>query len=189
MNKAAVRTLYKEKRKALDGRERLRMDDLMLIQFQRLYLDNIERVMTYWPLQHHAEPNMHLFNGYLRHMLPGVRFAYPVSQIGDHSMEAIGIDEDTIYNTNEWGIIEPVKGERMAPETIDLIFVPLLVCDENGYRVGYGKGYYDRYLARCREDIICIGFSYFEPIAPILDTDEFDVPLTYCITPKDIYEF
>jgi 5-formyltetrahydrofolate cyclo-ligase len=55
--------------------------------------------------------------------------------------------------------------------------------------VGYGKGCYDRFLALCRPDIIKIGFSYFEPINEISDTDKFDIPLNYCITPERIYEF
>ncbi len=189
MNKASLREIYRKKRKEIDARERLRMDDLMLIQFQRLYLEDIDVVMTYWPLQQHAEPNMHLYNGYLRHMLPGIEFAYPVSNRSDHTIQAVLINEDTIYNTNEWGITEPTSGDTIQAADIDLIFVPLLVCDERGFRVGYGKGYYDRFLANCRENVITIGFSYFEPVALIADTHEFDVPLTYCITPKDIYEF
>jgi 5-formyltetrahydrofolate cyclo-ligase len=65
----------------------------------------------------------------------------------------------------------------------------MLICDTKGYRVGYGKGFYDRYLAHCRKDVVKIGFSYFDPVEKITDTDQFDVPLTYCITPQHIYEF
>ena len=104
-------------------------------------------------------------------------------------MTAVAIHEDTVYQTNQWGITEPKEGRVLEPQQIDLVFVPLLVCDKDGYRVGYGKGFYDRYLPNCREDIVKIGFSYFEPIEKITDTDQFDVPLTYCITPQHIYEF
>ena len=77
----------------------------------------------------------------------------------------------------------------MKPTDLDLIFVPLLICDEQGFRVGYGKGFYDKFLAQCKSDAITLGFNYFSPIDKIQDTDEYDIPLNYCITPEHIYEF
>jgi 5-formyltetrahydrofolate cyclo-ligase len=67
--------------------------------------------------------------------------------------------------------------------------VPLIGFDPNGHRIGYGKGYYDRYFARLDQPVKRIGISYFEPIANIEDTHQFDVPLSHCITPWNIYEF
>ncbi|HEX8461529.1 MAG TPA: 5-formyltetrahydrofolate cyclo-ligase, partial [Segetibacter sp.] len=72
---------------------------------------------------------------------------------------------------------------------IDLVFVPLLAYDKRGYRVGYGKGFYDRYLSLCKPEVLKVGFSYFGPEESIDDTHQFDVPLNYCITPDNIYEF
>ena len=69
------------------------------------------------------------------------------------------------------------------------VFVPLLVYDERGYRAGYGKGFYDRYLQLCKDDVIKIGFSYFAPEPLISDVNEFDIPLNFVITPERIYEF
>jgi 5-formyltetrahydrofolate cyclo-ligase len=69
------------------------------------------------------------------------------------------------------------------------VLVPLLAFDESGYRVGYGKGFYDRFLQQCRKDVLTVGFSYFDAIDKIEDTHQFDVPLNYCITPHRIYEF
>ena len=104
-------------------------------------------------------------------------------------MTAHLIDEDTVYTVNNWGITEPPAIAPLQPTDIDLIFVPMLICDVQGYRVGYGKGFYDRYLPQCRTDAVTIGFSYFDPIPLITDTHEFDVPLNYCITPNEVYEF
>ncbi len=70
-----------------------------------------------------------------------------------------------------------------------MALIPLYAFDKNGYRVGYGKGYYDRYLKRCSEDLIAVGLSYFEPVDIINDTNQFDVPLSFCITPHTVYEF
>ncbi len=189
MNKQELRQLYRTKRNGIEDRDRLRMDDLLLLQFQQLDYASIRTVLTYWPMAKQAEPNTHLFSGYLRHMIPDLQMAYPLIQTTGFDMSAIAVTEDTVYHTNTWGITEPKEGSVLPPENIDLVLVPMLVCDTQGYRVGYGKGYYDRYLAQCREDIVKIGFSYFDPIDEISDTGHFDVPLTYCITPRQTYEF
>jgi 5-formyltetrahydrofolate cyclo-ligase len=87
------------------------------------------------------------------------------------------------------GITEPKEIVPIDSLDIDLVLVPMLVCDLVGYRVGYGKGYYDRFLSTCREDVVRLGLSYFEPIERIQDTHRFDVPLTHCLTPTEFYEF
>lgn len=189
MNKQELRQLYKSKRTGIQDRERLRMDDLQLLQFQQFDYASIQNLLSFWPMAKQAEPNTHLFSAYLRHMIPDLQISYPMIQTNQSEMTAIAVSEETLYHTNSWGITEPREGTVLHPESIDLIFVPMLVCDKKGYRVGYGKGYYDRYLAQCREDIVKIGFSYFDPIEEISDTDHFDVPLTYCITPRQTYEF
>lgn len=188
MNKSQIREIYLQKRKALHGPEQLKMDDLLLIQFQQFSFEGIETVLTYWPMPHKAEPNTHLFNGYLRHMIPGLQLAYPVVK-DEYHMEAICINEDTVYISNSLGITEPRDGDRIDLKDIDLVLVPLLVFDEAGYRVGFGKGYYDRYVAEKAAHTVLMGFSYFDPIPLISDTHEFDIPLHIGITPNRIYEF
>jgi 5-formyltetrahydrofolate cyclo-ligase len=189
MNKAELRQLYKQKRTEIPGPQRLRMDDLMLLQFQQFDYSAIRTLLSYWPISGHAEPNTHLFSGYLRHMLPEMVLAYPLTDTASGEMTAVAVTEETVYQTNKLGITEPKEGIVVSPDEIDLVLVPMLACDKLGYRVGYGKGYYDKYLAHCRKEIVKIGFSYFEPIDKITDTGHFDVPLSYCITPQQTYEF
>jgi 5-formyltetrahydrofolate cyclo-ligase len=72
---------------------------------------------------------------------------------------------------------------------IDLVFIPLLACDLQGNRVGYGKGFYDRFLSKCRYDVKKIGLSFFDPVDKIEDVNVFDIPLDECITPKKTWVF
>lgn len=188
MNKTALRIEYKKKRNELSPAHKLRLDDLLLMQFQQINFSGVQSFMTYWPMQHQVEPNTHLFSSYLRHMIPGLNILYPKVN-GKDTMDAILIDENTVYETSNWGITEPESGSVFAPLNIDMILVPLLVFDRQGYRLGYGKGYYDRFLAQCREDAVVVGLSYFDPIGAIADTHEFDIPLTIGLTPQHIYEF
>ena len=189
MEKKALRKQFLAERKQLSELQRLKLDDLLLLQFQQLNYQGIQTVLSYWPLAEKAEPNSFLCSRYLRFILPELAIAYPVIDAAGIKLKAMAVEEETIFQSNAWGIPEPQNGKILSPETFDLVLVPLLIFDRQGFRVGYGKGYYDRLLANCRKDIVKIGFSYFEPVDKITDTDQFDVPLTYCITPQHIYEF
>jgi len=190
MNKKELRTIYKEKRNAISSKDKLKLDDLMLLQFQNLYFDEaVETLLTYWPIANMNEPNMQLYTSYLRHTIPGLRITYPVANFETGNMDALLIHEDTVYHTNSYGVTEPKEGIIVPANEIDIVLVPLLVCDKEGYRVGYGKGFYDKYLTNCHDEAIFIGFNYFEPVDKIEDANDFDVPLNYCITPQKIYEF
>jgi 5-formyltetrahydrofolate cyclo-ligase len=69
------------------------------------------------------------------------------------------------------------------------VFIPLLAFDKSGHRVGYGAGYYDRFLSKCKPDCLKVGLSFFEPVDEISDADEFDVKLNHCVTPSKIWTF
>jgi len=190
MIKKELRTLYREKRAALSEQERLRMDDLLLIRFQQLAIPfEVDILLSYWPLKQHTEVNTHLMTDYLQFRMPGLQIAYPVSDFTHHSMKVLLVNDDTSFRVNQYGIAEPADGEEIDPGEVGMVFVPLLAFDTKGYRVGYGKGFYDRFLARCTEDIIKVGFSFFEPVAAISDIDQFDIPLTFGVTPNQLYEF
>ncbi|MBC2838011.1 5-formyltetrahydrofolate cyclo-ligase [Robiginitalea sp. SC105] len=99
------------------------------------------------------------------------------------------ITPDTRFENNKWGIPEPVDGEEVAAQTLDVVFLPLLAFDEDGFRVGYGGGYYDRFLAACREDVITVGLSFFGPAGHITDLHGGDLRMHYAVTPGRTYEF
>lgn len=104
-------------------------------------------------------------------------------------IESVIYGSNTELVENEWGIREPSGQELVDPEEIDLVIVPLLCFDEFGNRVGYGKGYYDRFLARCRLDCLKVGLSLFSPVDSIDDIHGNDVPLDLCIEPERFHRF
>ncbi|WP_435352627.1 5-formyltetrahydrofolate cyclo-ligase [Emticicia sp. SJ17W-69] len=107
----------------------------------------------------------------------------------DGTMSHYLLTKDTVFEENIWKIPEPVSNIQHPTSDIQLVLIPLLCFDKKGYRVGYGKGYYDRFLADCRPDVLKIGLSIFEPVDEISDVDTFDIPLDYCITPNKIWQF
>jgi 5-formyltetrahydrofolate cyclo-ligase len=90
---------------------------------------------------------------------------------------------------NQWGITEPEYGKEVPPQLIDVVIVPLLAFDTRGNRLGYGKGFYDRFLAECKADVLKIGVSYFEPEQAFEEVDEYDIPLDICVTPERVWSF
>ena len=65
-----------------------------------------------------------------------------------------------------------------------LVLVPGVCFDQTGHRVGYGKGFYDRFLKTCRPGCLKVGLSYFEPVDPIDDVHDGDVRLDFIVTPE-----
>jgi 5-formyltetrahydrofolate cyclo-ligase len=189
MTKKELRKLYKEKRNSLTDTERSKMDDLLLIQLQQAGLPFIQTLLSYWPIESNNEPNTHPFSRYIDFLNPGLVVGYPVADFGTGKMKAVATDEQTIFVKNEYHIYEPSEANIINPAAIDMIFVPLLAVDQGGYRLGYGKGFYDRYLSGCSSSCLKIGFSYFDPINEIPEKQDFDIPLNLCITPQTVYVF
>lgn len=99
------------------------------------------------------------------------------------------LTDNTIIKKNSYNIPEPMDGIEITPKKLEVVFVPLLAFDKQGNRVGYGKGFYDRFLSECKEDTLKIGLSFFEAETELIDNSKNDVRLDYCITPKRVYSF
>jgi len=189
MLKAEARKYFREKRLALSVQQRIKYDDLLLIQLQTIAIPSLTFLLSYWPMEEMGEPNTHLFTDFLEFQNPGMILCYPKANFRTVSMEAVQTNEDTRFRKNQYNIYEPEAGTVVNPTGIDLIFVPLLAFDKKGVRVGFGKGFYDRYIKMCRPGCLKIGFSYFEPLEVIEDSNDFDLPLDLCVTPDTVYAF
>jgi 5-formyltetrahydrofolate cyclo-ligase len=189
MNKKEIRKLYLSKRETLamqdlDLRSRVITDKF----FSSFDLENINSIHIYLPIQTKKEINTWLLIDKLRKEYAHIKLIVSRSNPSNGTMDNFYFTEETILSVNKWGIPEPLSGERCTSEKVDLVFVPLLAFDKKGNRVGYGKGYYDRFLSECRKDVLKIGLSLEEPIRKI-DAELFDVTLTHCITPLKVYSF
>lgn len=189
MTKKEARKVFKEKRLSLTVGDRNRFDDLILIHFQQLQLPDLFYVHTYLAMKEQREIETDHLLHYLEFRNPELKIVIP--RMDHTTSELLHIEYDELVDVmkNEWDIHEPVNGNLVDEQLIDLVFVPLLAFDEDGYRVGYGKGFYDKFLAKCRPDVLKVGLSYFEPIPRISDRAQFDIPLNYCVTPQRVYEF
>ena len=186
MNKAELRNKYFELRKDLDE---------STIESSSLEIANQCLKLPIWD-----KTSFHIFlsmpqkkevdTTFLLHILHGrdKTIAVPKTNFKDCSMQAILLQENTKLQMTNFGVPEPESGISLPPNSFDVIFVPLLAYDKKGNRLGYGKGFYDRFLSQCKSECLFIGLSYFPP-EDAIPVSENDIPLDYCVTPDSLYRF
>lgn len=187
--KAALRSLYREKRLQLSASERLRYDDLLLIGFQQLPIEIPDVILSYAGIEKFGEFEPEPILQYCRFRNPSCVEVLPVMPQEGLDLKCMAVTSETTFKQNRFGIFEPLEGEEVLPGSLQLILVPLLCIDEMGQRIGYGKGYYDRLLASVNPDCMLVGFSYFPPVRTIADADPWDIPLHFVVTPEGNYSF
>lgn len=127
---------------------------------------------------------------YVLHILQGKdkNVVVSSSDFEDYSMKHFLLTDNTVLKTNKWGIPEPDENGISIPENqLDVVFIPLLASDTSGNRIGYGKGFYDRFLKKCRPNTIKIGLSFFHPLEQKIDTNIDDVPLNMIVCPDKTF--
>lgn len=189
MTKKEIRKIELEKRIQLSPEELQKNTVLITDQFKTVIPSTIHFLLSYYPLRERKEFDVSICEKIIKETHPSAQIAWPKIAVTDSGMEAHLIEKNKLFIKNRFNILEPLDGEIVSADQIDVVFVPLIAFDKNGFRVGYGRGYYDRYLPGCREDVIKIGFSFFDAVDKIDDINEFDVPLNLCITPTCVYEF
>lgn len=111
-------------------------------------------------------------------------------KINGRFMDFYQITPTTIFYTNKFGIKEPVVHmSEPVSKDLDLVVVPGLAFDTTGYRIGYGYGYYDRFLADRRKSIICVGLAYDSQLVQQVPHLNHDTRLDILLTEKRILYF
>ena len=187
MTKKELRKKYKELRNNLSFDE---IEDLSLEianQALKLPIWNLENYHIFLTIHEHKEVQ----TDYLLHILNGKDKNVIVSKsdFETRTMNHVLLTDNVTIKKNEWNIPEPQNGFSVADNQIDVVFVPLLAYDVFGNRVGYGKGFYDLFLSKCKPNVVKIGLSFFDAEDLIEDVFTEDVRLDYCITPNTIVKF
>lgn len=187
MNKKELRVKYKAMRQELS------LDDIedksLAVANKILQLDIWEK--TYFHLFLTIEEQKEIETEYILQVLAGYDKEIVVAKSNFETLEMTNylLTDNTKFQKNEYNIFEPVDGIEVPNAKIEVVFVPLLAFDKKGNRVGYGKGFYDKFLSKCNEDVIKVGLSFFEAEEEIEGVFESDIRLNYCVTPTTNYVF
>ena len=97
-------------------------------------------------------------------------------------------DYDSELGSGAYGILEPKEEfiRRVDPALIDLVIIPGVAFDNAGHRVGYGAGYYDRFLKKLKPYVPKIALAFDLQIVDSIDGDEHDIPVDYIINENSI---
>ena len=189
MQKAELRKLMLQRRRALPAEEvQQRSQRIADLFFQHFPLQPGQTVHVFLPIIRNNEVNTWSIIERLRLKHPEVRVAVPVTDAEQNVLTHHCLTEEAVLVENPWGIPEPQNAQLIHAQEVDVVLLPLLAFDLAGHRVGYGKGFYDRFLADCRPDVLKIGLSLEPAVEGIADPNPFDVPLDYAITPEEVWD-
>ncbi|MFK5968826.1 MAG: 5-formyltetrahydrofolate cyclo-ligase [Candidatus Marithrix sp.] len=155
--------------------------------FNSFDLSEIQKLHVFLPIS--QEINTWLIIKEIFQNYPNISIVTSKSNLQNYTMESYYLDKNTQLENNRWNIPEPINARKCLDEEIDMILLPLLAFDQRGFRVGYGKGFYDRFLLKCHQDIIKIGLSKFEPVDQIDDINEYDIKMDFCVMAEHIWVF
>lgn len=193
MTKQDARYFYLNKRKKLSNYEFNLLNDKIIHQYYQFNFNPFHSIMSYAPILKNNEPNIQsIITPFFNQV--SIKIFYPYTDLNLNSIIPIQVHQYPFeIIENKWGIQEPkfhdsLKMINLNEILISFIFVPLIIADKNGNRIGYGKGFYDRFFSQVKT-LYRIGISIFEPIDVIEDATELDIKLTHCITPENCYEF
>jgi 5-formyltetrahydrofolate cyclo-ligase len=186
MLKAELRKKYMQKRKALSTDEAFLLSEKIFENFVDFFKPvSGQKVHIFIPIKKFKEIDTQLFINYF--LSRNIKAFVP--KIVDAKLISVEIFKDTKFETNHWGISEPVSNEDSGILDFNWVITPLLYCDKKGNRVGYGKGFYDAFFEMIPSETKKIGVNYFNPDENIDDVWENDIPLDYLVTPTDVLSF
>ncbi|MDB4088524.1 5-formyltetrahydrofolate cyclo-ligase [Flavobacteriales bacterium] len=186
MTKQEIRKEYLSKRKELETQfvkiESLKISDILTQNFK---LEG-KTVHCFIPIAKNNEVDTWLL---IDRIMENGKVVISKSNFKDNTLSHFYFEKETQLALSKFDILEPVGAKSCPIDELDIVLIPLLTFAANGYRVGYGGGFYDRFITELPEKTQLIGLSLFEPIDEIKDLNTFDKKMHVCITPKEIFYF
>ncbi len=189
MTKEQVRKTYLKKRLDLSNDVFQRLNEQLCEQFfATVDLHGVRVLHTFLPIEKNKEVNTWMIIEGVRKKFPNVRISVPRINNQSSTIESFYFENPAQLEKNTWDIPEPKEGIPTPIENIDLVLVPLLAVDRQGNRVGYGRGFYDKFLKTCSPGTKKVALSLFPPSEPIVGMSNTDIRVDRIVTPEEVIE-
>lgn len=181
--KHAARVRARHARDSVDhGARGTSADKLARLLLEMPELAEVKTVLAYSALQNELDPAPAIWRLRSR----GVRISYP-------RIEAPGVldlhyvDHELELIPGPFGLAQPSEHAPRTPhDLIDAVIIPGVAFDQQGMRLGYGGGYYDRLLPMCRTDCLRIGIAFDEQIVHHIPAEDHDASVDVIVTPTRV---
>ncbi len=188
MLKDEIRQIYRSQRNSLSAFERNEQSRRITNQFfSHFRLNEVQNLHLFLSIKANLE--IETRGLYEKLWCDFLNLRTFVPRVRGLELEHLEFNQETKLSENKWKIPEPTGQATVDEKLFDVVLIPLLCFDKAGFRVGYGKGFYDKFLSRCRTECLKIGLSFFPAVPEITDKNEFDVKLDYCLTPNKVWKF
>ncbi|HUF03359.1 MAG TPA: 5-formyltetrahydrofolate cyclo-ligase [Aridibacter sp.] len=190
MNKTDLRRQFLAKRDTLSRSGIVELSTRVAANlFSSFDLSDVRCIHTFLTLKDRSEVETSIIIDRIWRSYPHITIVVPRINRKEKIMECAVYDPMSRLIPNFWGIFEPLYTRVISEQAVDAVIVPLICFDESGHRVGYGGGYYDKFLSICRADCLKIGVSFFDPIEEIETIDDHDIRLDHCVTAEKVWDF
>ena len=173
MEKAALRRFAKSRAHKLDL---ARFAEVALPLLAEA-LEGRSRILIYHPLKDEPDPRG------LTELLPRARFFLP--KVSGEDLLVLPFEAPLVRG--ELGVMEPSGADPVPPDSLDAVVVPALLFDRGRYRLGRGKGYYDRFLKGLPKDVLRVGFLPSALVVERLPRDPWDEPVDLVVTEEGVF--
>lgn len=177
MDKSAIRASMLQRRSTLLPDQAARLSHFAQ---QRLlateFFATTSRLALYSPVRNETATN-NIFDEACRQ---GKQVYYP--RVTGESLEFVQINGLAQLVVGSFGVLEPADNLEVGRQEPELILIPGVAFDRQGHRLGYGRGFYDRYLARCSGQVVRVGFSYSFQLCDSLPISAHDQALDVLVT-------
>ena len=183
--------MYQQKREELLPEEVEELSRQICQQLLHSFpLQEVKHLHVFLPIARQKEVNTWLIIQQIREQYPQLGIVVSRTEWKSRRMENYHLLPGTSIRESSLGIPEPVEANFCPAEKIDMVLLPLLAFDLEGNRVGYGAGFYDRFLTECSRDAQKVGLSFFGPLPKkIPDVHPHDIPMDACVCPDKVYYF
>ena len=184
--KSALRKFYLEERMSFSEEEIAAYSKIISENVVKYFdFSTIKRVHCFLSIKKLKEIDMSAFIHYCWNN--DIKVFVP--KIFNKKIISVEINAETEMIENSWEISEPKSNEDCSEFLFDMVITPLIYCDQNGNRVGYGKGFYDQFFETINTNAQKVGVGLFSPNENVADVWEKDIPLNYLVTPVEVLSF